>query len=109
MSIRPVDFQIMMPKVNEVGRVQSEQQQRQVGHEQHQVDSSVRQADHNTKSVHSQDEANKAVINEKQKDRNKKKSQKRPDEEEDKLENKDSIEKKDGRLPQERHTIDIRL
>jgi hypothetical protein len=38
MAIRPVDYQILMPKVNETARVQSELNQKMVGQAQQQAD-----------------------------------------------------------------------
>ena len=108
MPIGPVDFQPIMPKVNEIARTQNEQQQRMIGGEKQQADSSAKLAEHNTKSVHDQDQANKAVITEKQKEKNKGNKQrgKKNDDDQEEME---ARKKEDDRLPQERHTIDIRL
>lgn len=106
MSIRPVDYQMMMPKVNEIARAQSEQQQRTLAHTQKQADNAVKQAEQNTKAVHSQDDANKVSNEEKQRGRNRKEKDKEQD---GKEENEQETEKKEQMLPQERHTIDIRI
>jgi len=66
MAIGPVDFRPVMSKVSDVARQQTEQQQKILGQEQQQAEATVRQADHNTKSVHAQDEANKVTITEKE-------------------------------------------
>lgn len=108
MPIGPVDFQPIMPKVNEIARSQSELQSRIVGGEQQQAESSIRRADQNTKSVHQQDEANKAVITEKEKEKNKKNRQQAKGREGG-GEKPEAKKKNDGLLPRERHTIDIRL
>ena len=70
MSIRPVDYQILMPKVNEVGQAQNAAQLKSLSHVMQQAEHSVKQAEHDTDSVHSQSEAQKVVITEKQKDKN---------------------------------------
>ena len=106
MSIRPVDYQILMPKVNELARVQNEDQQKLVGHMLQQADSSVKQADHDTESVYAQKEAQKPVIADKQKGRNansgkREKKEKEPEEE--------AGAKPSGTKLQQRRTIDIRL
>lgn len=107
MSIRPVDYQIMMPRVNELARNQNEQQQRVIAHAQQQADNSVKQAEQNTRSVHSQDEANK--VNNQEKQKGSKGQGKEKEEKEQNQKDTKKAEKKDGLLPQERHTIDIRL
>lgn len=106
MAIGPVDFQPIMSKVNEVARLQNEQQQRVLGHEQQQAEASIRQADQNTKSVHAQDQANKVVITDKQKERDGGGQQKQKQESESNEEKKE--QKQQSSPPKERH-IDIRL
>lgn len=108
MSIRPVDYQILMPKVNEIARNQNDEQHRLVGHAQQQAESATKQADQSTTIVHAQDEAHKASIREKQKERNKQQNQKEGQKKEDQ-ETKNKQENKGSKLPQERRTIDIRL
>jgi hypothetical protein len=107
MSIRPVDYQMMMPKVNEIARVQNEQQHKVIANAQQQADNSVKQAEQNTKSVHSQDEANK--VNNQEKQKGGKDQSKEKEEKEQKQKESKPAGKNDGLLPQERHTIDIRL
>lgn len=106
MSIRPVDFQLLVPKVNEIGKNQSAEQQKLTNQVLAQAERSVKTAEQQTKSVHSQKEAQKTVIQEKQREQKKNKGQ-------DKQRDKDNPEKENlkqkGTLPQERHTIDIRL
>ena len=106
MSIRPVDFQILMPKVNEVGKNQSAEQQKVTSQVLGQAESSVKQAEQQTQSVHSQKEAQKTAINEKQREQKRNKGQdKKMDEPGSE---KESLQKK-RTLPQDRHMIDIRL
>ncbi|MGI6622449.1 MAG: hypothetical protein ACOX4T_04805 [Acetivibrionales bacterium] len=108
MSIRPVDYQILMPKVNEVAKIQSEEQQRLVAQAQQNADNSVKEASQDLRSVHTQREAQKIVITDEQKNRGRdheKKQGKKSDESE-----KNGGEKTgEVKLPQERHTIDIRI
>lgn len=108
MAIGPVDFQPIMSKVNDVARIQNEQQQRIIGHEQLQAETSVRQAEQNTKSVHSQDQANRVTISDKQKERSGGGQLKQNQESETHEEKKEQKNNKKASLPQERH-IDIRL
>jgi hypothetical protein len=106
--IGPMDFQPIMPKVNEIARTQNELQQRVLSGEQQQAESAVKQAEQDTKTVHSQDEANKAIITEKERERKRQNARQGKDSEDGKEKAEDKKEK-DGLLPQERHTIDIRL
>lgn len=108
MSIRPVDYQILMPKVNEVAKTQSEEQQRLVGQAQQKADSSVKETTQDLRSVHTQREAQKIVITDEQRKRGrsneKKQGKKRGDSGED-----DGEKSGELKLPQEKHTIDIRI
>ncbi len=105
MSIGPVDYQILVPKVNETGKIQSESQQRMVSQAQQQADNSVKQSEHDTRSVHTQSEAQKTAITEDQRRRNNNQGQNDKSDEDDKNDNKEE----EKLLPQERHTIDIRI
>ncbi|HHW22812.1 MAG TPA: hypothetical protein GXX26_08030 [Clostridiaceae bacterium] len=108
MSIRPVDYQILMPKVNEVARMQSEEQQRLVGQAQQNADNSVKEALQDIRSVHTQREAQKITIADDQRNRGR-------DQEKKQGKKSGESEKDEGRktgeikLPQEKHTIDIRI
>ncbi len=107
MSIRPVDYQILMPKVNEMGKIQSSEQQKVMSQIQQQADSSIKRAYQDTKSVHGQKEAHKAVITEKEKNRNKNKGQ--GQKEKENQDDRDMKSEPSGPRLQKRHTIDIRL
>lgn len=102
MAIGPVDFRPVMSKVNDVARQQTEQQQRIIGHEQQQAESSVRQADQNTKTVHAQDEANKVTITDREERGGGRQRQKQEKEESEKK------KKEKSANTEERH-IDVRL
>lgn len=106
MSIGPVDYQILMPKVNELAKVQNEEQQKLLGQAKQQAESAVKQANIDTESVHSQKEAQKSVIAEKQKGRNgnKEKREKNKDHQDD-----NEIISESEKPKLQRHTIDIRI
>lgn len=108
MAIRPVDYQILMPRVNETGKVQSETNQRMVGQAQQQADNAQKLADHDTKTVHSQEEAQRLTINHDEAGNSgQQEPQKKKKAKADKA-NKEA-DKDEILLPQERTTIDIRI
>lgn len=107
MSIRPVDYQILMPKVNEVAKLQNAEHQKLIHHVQQQAESSAKQVSHDTKSVNARREAQETVISEKQKERGKNREQKKKDEKS--KDNMQNVQKSTKSIPSERHTIDIRL
>lgn len=107
MAIGSVDFRPIMSKVNEVARIQNEQQQRVLGQEQQQAEASVRQAEQDTRSVHSQDQTNKVTITDKEEKRGGgSRKQNQNQESENNEEKKDR--KEESSLTREGH-IDIRL
>jgi hypothetical protein len=106
MSIRPVDYQILMPKVNEAGKIQSETQQKMINQAQHQADNSVKQSEHDTRIVHTQSEAQKTAITDDQRQKNSNQQQQGSKKSKEEGQE-DNIDK--NLLPQERHTIDIRI
>ncbi|MCX7922403.1 MAG: hypothetical protein N3B21_10405 [Clostridia bacterium] len=99
MSIKPIDFQVMIPKTSEVSKIHSEEQQRNQSAQQHQQSVVQQKADLNLRQVHSQDKVNNAGIKEKQE----KGQQNKKD---DKRKNKRNNAKSSGN---ETSTIDIRL
>ena len=105
MSIGPVDYQILMPKVNETGKIQSESHQKMINQAQQQADNSIEQSERDIRSVHTQSEAQKTAITEDQRRKNNNQRQK------DKNADEKNTDKKEEEqlLPQERHTIDIRI
>ena len=62
MSIGPVDYQILVPKVNETGKIQSEMQQKLINQAQQQADNSIQQSERDVRSVHTQSEAQKQLL-----------------------------------------------
>jgi hypothetical protein len=107
MAIGPVDFRPMVTKVNDVARQQIEQQQRIIGHDQQVAETSLKQSDRNTRSVHAQDQANKVAITEKE-ERNS--GRQNSEKEKGKEENKKDAETQKARpVKAEEVHIDIRL
>lgn len=104
MAIRPVDYQILMPKVNEAAKIQSDLQQKSVSHAQQQAESSVKQAEKDTKRVHTQSETQKTIIT----DEERRKGSEQEQSKKKKSKKEDTAEVK-TQLPHERHTIDIRI
>lgn len=106
MSIGPVDYQILMPKVNEVAKNQNADQQRLMGLMQQKVDNSSQKALNETKTVHSQKEAQQAKITEDQRRNQNKGNKENKKKDKAKTENKPELsEKKAGHG----RTIDIRI
>lgn len=108
MSIGPVDFQILMPKVNDVAKTQSEEQQRLIAQAQQNAKNSVKEADQDTRSVHTQSEAQKTVITEEQRKQSRNQREKQGKKGSG-SEDEDNRKTNEVKLPQERHTIDIRI
>lgn len=103
MAIRPVDYQVLMPKVNETAKIQSELHQKMIGQTQQQADNSSKLAEQEIRSVHSQSEAQKMAITEDEgRDKQRRHSKKDKSKSEDETEGK----KQDQR---DRQTIDIRI
>lgn len=107
MAIRPVDYQILMPKTNELARIQNEEQYKLTGHLQQKAESSNKKADQETESVHSQKEAQKTVINSEQKGRDGKREKPGKNKKKDNENQADQNSLK-SKFHKE-HTIDIRL
>lgn len=80
MSIRPVDFQIMVPRTMDAAKASSNEAQRYISAQQQQTTATQNKAEDYTKLVHSQEQAQEVRISQKQKDnrsynsKNKKKS-----------------------------------
>jgi hypothetical protein len=102
MSIKPVDFQVALPKTAEVSRIQSEEQQKNSLFQQQQNMSVRNDAEKSLRQVHSQNKPENAKIREK---RDKHEEKKR------KNKNNNIIYSKNRELEEEIRisTIDIRL
>jgi hypothetical protein len=66
MALKPIDLQVMMPRVSEASRVQNNQQQRNHAIQQSTVQSMDKQVDDNLKQVRSREEAHQIAIRERQ-------------------------------------------
>ncbi len=107
MSIKPVDFQIMIPKASEVSRLNADEHSRNQTLQQQQKYSGQHLAENAVKLVQSQDKAHGAEIKEKREKKEKEKEGK-----EEKEENKKKvIYSKDKKTESETQTsmIDIRV
>ncbi len=105
MSLRPIDFQSMVPKVTERARAQNEEQHRGVTQQQQQAEQASKGAQQKTDTVVQQEEAQKADIRDKESERRRRDGKKKK---------RDEDEKEDGtktvlQQPKEGRTIDIRL
>lgn len=66
MSIKPVDFQVMIPKASELSRIQETDHQKDNVLQQNQANSMQHKVDNSLKQVYSQNKAQEARITEKQ-------------------------------------------
>ncbi len=105
MAIKPIDLQVMMPRVNEVSRIRNDEQQRSQASQQSAVQSTDKQSENELKQVNSRKEAYKTAIRERQEKQKQQSQQKNHDDEAEEQEKKqnEKMENPSGR------TIDIRL
>jgi len=104
MSIKPVDFQLTLPKAAEVSRMQSGEQQKNYLFQQQQNSALKRDAANSLQQVHSQNKLQQAKIREKQ--------EKRRNDEKNKKKSKNNIIYGKDTEPEDEiqiSTIDIRL
>lgn len=66
MSIKPVDFQVMLPKTPEVSRIHNETTQRNIAAQQSQASDLQNKAESATRQVYSQEKSQQAAIRDKQ-------------------------------------------
>lgn len=66
MSIKPVDYQVMLPKTAEVSKLNSDEQHKNMVIQQQQASLTQLKAETSLRQVHSQDKAQEARIKEKQ-------------------------------------------
>ncbi|MCX8130295.1 MAG: hypothetical protein N3I35_09380 [Clostridia bacterium] len=105
MSIKPVDFQVMLPRTTEISKIHSDEQHKNQIIQQQQESTVQHKAEDNVKYVHSQDKVQEAKIREKEeKERNDKKQEKRKNKNKG---NYNSNSKKEEDI--KTSTIDIRL
>jgi uncharacterized membrane protein YukC len=108
MAIKPIDMQIMMPRVNEMSRIQNDEQQRSNASQQNVVQMTEKQSDSNTRQVNSREETHDTAIrekpqNEKRQSQQQEKENKHDDKEETRQQRKDNKQKISGTI------IDIRV
>ncbi|MCX7708898.1 MAG: hypothetical protein N2484_03515 [Clostridia bacterium] len=106
MSIKPVDFQVMLPKTADVSKIHTDEQQKLQALQQQQTSSSQHRVEDHLRQVHAQEKAQEVRIREKEE-----KNQKNKREEEKKKEKSKANYNKDKGLETKEHTstIDIRL
>ncbi|NLY17975.1 MAG: hypothetical protein GX045_03250 [Clostridiaceae bacterium] len=107
MPIKPVDMQIMMPRVNEVARIQNNEQQHNLATIQNKVQTSEKQSESSLRQVNSRKDDEKTIIKDKSRENRgqagKKYSKARQEDNKEKRNNKKDNINTSGR------TIDIRL
>ena len=76
MSIKPVDFQVMLPKTSEVSKLNHDEQHKSQLFQQQQAADAKNKVEDNLRQVYSKDKLHKANIKEKQEKENKKQGKK---------------------------------
>lgn len=66
MPIKPINYQVMLPKTEELSKLTSEEQQRMHLFQQQQASGTQKRASDNLKQVHSRDGAGESKVREKQ-------------------------------------------
>lgn len=66
MSIKPIDFQVILPKTPEISKIHNDQTQKNISAQQSQASAVQNRAENNVKQVHSRDKSQEALIREKQ-------------------------------------------
>jgi len=105
-AIKPVDLQIMMPRVNEVSRIQNDEQQRNLAIQQNKVQTMEKQSENSLKQVNSREDSQKVVIQDRQQKEKRESKQSKKEKQPQEEKNRHNPEK--GK-PTGRTTIDIRL
>lgn len=108
MSIKPVDFQVMLPKTAEISKIHSDEQNKNQAVHQQQAVNTQHKAEDSLRQVHSQEKAQEARIREKQE--KEKREQKKKEEEEEKKDSSPNYNKnKKLEMNNSTSRIDIRL
>lgn len=100
MSIKPVDFQMLIPKASEVSKIQNDNQQKNTVTQQQQSTLTQHKSEDSVSIVYSQENSQKATIREKEREKKRKNSGKKKTTR--KYKHKKEVEKKTS-------IIDIRL
>lgn len=77
MSIKPVDYQVLIPKTAEVSKIQNDNQNKNAAVQQQQTVLTQHKAEDSVNVVYSQESAQKAAVREKEKEKRRKNSDKR--------------------------------
>lgn len=104
-SIKPINYQVMLPKTEEVSKLNSEEQQRSHLSQQQQAVRIQKKATDNLKQVHSRDGVGESKVREKQESEHGQKHQQKDDKDQ---KDKDS-KGKEFKHMDKTSTIDIRL
>lgn len=81
MSIKPIDFQVMIPKTAEISKIQNDQQQKNIVVNEQQTNTMRQKTEENVNIVHSRENAEKVRVDseqEKKKDEKSRKTQTEP-------------------------------
>lgn len=79
MSIKPVDFQVMIPRTMEAAKISNDEAQRNMASMQQQTSATKHKAEDSLKQVYSREQAQNARIKEKQKDNRQNSSKRKND------------------------------
>lgn len=77
MSIKPIDFQVMIPKTAEVSKIQNDQQQKNIVVNEQQTNATRQKSEEKVNLVHSRENAQKARIDQEQEKKKDEKRQKK--------------------------------
>jgi hypothetical protein len=107
MSVKPVDFQVMIPRTMDAAKVRSDEMQKHLAQQQQQAASLHNKAEDTLKQVYSRSEAQEARINEKQQENSQQNDKKKKSGKQGQASN-----SRDGRKPGDAirtSTIDIKI
>lgn len=76
MSVKPIDYQVMLPRTTEISRLRDSETHKNQVIAQHQATASEKKADGNIKQVNARKQAEQAAIKEKQREESSKKNNK---------------------------------
>ena len=104
MSIKPIDFQVLIPRTTDVAKMNSDETHKNTALQQQQAASTQHKADNTLKQVYSQSRPQDVKITQKQKENNRKDRNK-----DKKKETQGNIEKKVLKNGTQTSTIDIKI
>ncbi|MDK2798553.1 MAG: hypothetical protein PWP27_123 [Clostridiales bacterium] len=110
MSIKPIDFQIAVPKTSEISKIQNEDNQKYYTNQQHVSSFVQEQANHAMKRVNATDKSYEGKIRDKNKEESKKHSSQKENRKERKEEQENDKDKKQNvSKPSKGNIIDIHI